>query len=376
MSKQVPEDFGFTDDHDLLRKTARRFLKEKCPIGEIRRLADDDLGYDPAVWREQVEMGWVDPELDHLSTALLLEEMGRRLCPTPLFSSLVAALAIERTGSEEHKKRWLPRITSGEVLAALATTETDASWEAESVHARAEARDGGYALYGEKTHVLWGQRAGLLVAPFSLDDARALFALELPCPGVRVEPEVPVDATRRTARIAFDGARVEAENRLGDDGVDALREIHLRAAALLAAEMVGAAEAVLAMTRDYALERVQFGRPIGAFQAVKHPLVDMMISIEKARSLVYAAASAFDSGADEAETLARMAKAAAGDALSYAADRGVQLHGGFGFTWDCDVHFYFKRAMWSSATLGDARHHRRHLAERLQDLGAAEEETT
>ena len=227
-------------------------------------------------------------------------------------------------------------------------------------------------LRGRKTHVLAGSQASLLVAPFRLPDgAVSLFAVEAPTAGIAVEAEVGVDPTRRCARITFDGARVGPDARLardggdGGDGATALRDTQIRGFAALAAEMIGAAEATLAMTRDYAATRRQFDRPIGAFQAVKHPLVDMMIGVEMARTHACAAAAALDHDPERAETPARMAKALASDVLASATGRAVQLHGGYGFTWDADVHLYVKRALGARALLGDGVHHRRHLARAL-----------
>jgi alkylation response protein AidB-like acyl-CoA dehydrogenase len=204
-----------------------------------------------------------------------------------------------------------------------------------------------------------------LVAPFRAGDEVALFAVELPTDRVTVTDEVCVDTTRRTSRIAFDGARVPASARLAGAGIEQWRALFIKGYAMLAAEMVGGAERVLGITRDYAIERIQFNRPIGSFQAVKHPIVNVMLAIEAARSHTAAAAAVLDTAPKQAEVPARMAKAAATDTYSFACGRGIQLHGGFGFTYDCDVHFYFKRAMWSAATLGDALHHRRALAATL-----------
>jgi alkylation response protein AidB-like acyl-CoA dehydrogenase len=196
-----------------------------------------------------------------------------------------------------------------------------------------------------------------------------LFVLDLPNPGASVEREVCVDTTRRTARLHLDAARVPAEARLSRGNIEALGAVATAGRALIAAEMVGAAEAVLEQTRRYACERQQFGRAIGSFQAVKHPIVDMMVGVELARSLALASATLLDRGPNAADTSARMAKALASDVFANAVKKGVQLHGGFGFTWDCDVHLFFKRMLWSRGTLGDAGHHRRHLANRL--LGPA-----
>ncbi len=380
MRYDIPSDFGFTPEHDLLRDSARRFLAERCPASELRRLCEDPLGHDPKLWKELAELGWVGlvlPEehggagLGHLHLVLLLEEMGRVLLPAPFFGCLLAGIAIREGASGAQRARWLPAIASGATLATLAFSEPTPSWEPDAVEASAERADGGFVLRGRKTHVEAAATAGLLVAPFrELDGGVALFAVELPARGVTVGNEVGVDPTRRSMRVDFDGVRVSAEARLAGDGLRAMRAVFLRGWAGLAAEMVGGAEAVLEMTRRYAVERKQFDRPIGSFQAVKYPLVDTLVGVELARTHVLAAAAALDRAPESAEVPARMAKALASEVYPLAARKGVQLHGGYGFTLDCDVHLYFKRALASRGTLGDAPHHRRHLAgSLLRDVG-------
>jgi alkylation response protein AidB-like acyl-CoA dehydrogenase len=241
------------------------------------------------------------------------------------------------------------------------------SWDPSPVSARAEPRDTGYVLSGEKTHVIAGSVANLVIAPFSIGGEIALFAIDLSLPGVTAIAERSIDPSRPTARLVFENAPIDRASRLDRSEYASLAWLHQVGWTLSAAELLGSAEAVLGTTRDYALERIQFDRPIGAFQAVKHPLVDVMISVEMARSLVVGAAAAVHAGSPDAERAARMAKAATTDALLFACDRGIQLHGGFGFTWDCDVHFYYKRALWGAATLGDGRHHRHHLARALEE---------
>ena len=367
----IADDFGVTADHDLLRKTARRFLQEKCPLTEVRRLVDDPRGFDPALYREMADLGWVGlgvddahggAGMDSLALALLLEETGRCLLPAPLSSSILAATALTRAGTDA-AHRLLPALADGSRIGTVALTEPGGSWNPADVATSARRDGDDWRLDGDKTHVAWAADADVIIAAARDGADLGLFAVDRAADGVTVAPEIGVDSTRRGARVTFAGApatRLDA-----GDGAAAWADILLRGAALLAAEMVGAAQAILERTRDYAIERVQFGRPIGSFQAVKHPIVDVMIATEKARSLAYGAAAALDTAPESAEQLARAAKAAAEEALSYAADRGVQLHGGFGFTWDCDAHFYMKRALWSAATLGDARHHRRRLAEVL-----------
>jgi alkylation response protein AidB-like acyl-CoA dehydrogenase len=372
---QIPADFGFTEEHEVLRQSARRFLEERCAISEVRRLAESPHGNDPALWKEIAQLGWLGlvlPEarggagLGHLHLALLLEETGRRLLPAPVFAALLAGFALEAAGSAAQRARLEPALASGDLVATFALCDAGGGWEAPEIEATAEARDGGFALRGVKPFVIAGAEAGLVIAPFrERSGDLALFAVDLPTRGVRVESEIGVDPTRRSARLVFEDALVSASSRLESPGAEALHRVHVRGFAALAAEMVGGAESTLQMTRDYAIARKQFDRQIGAFQAVKHPIVDAMIGVELARTHVLAAAAALDHAPDSAEVPARMAKAIASEVYPAAVRKAVQLHGGYGFTWDCDAHFYFKRALWSRAMLGDGAHHRWFLAGEL-----------
>ena len=359
----VPDRLGFSDEHELARQAARRFLSERCPMTEVRRLAEDPLGHDPALHRETASLGWIGlsaseasggSALDHLHLGLLLEEMGRVLWPAPFLASVLALATLEELGAA----KWAQAVAGGELVATLALEGDDGD-------VRAVAAPGGFALTGKKAHVLSGGAAGLVLVPAREESGKtSLFAVELPAPGVTVEAQTGVDTTRRSARLVFSDARVPAAQRLAENA-DALGHARIRAMALSACEMVGAAESVLERTRLYAIERQQFGRAIGSFQAVKHPIVNMMMGIELARSLALSAASLLDQGPTAAEPTARMAKAMAGDVLSECVKKGVQLHGGFGFTWDCDVHFFFKRALASRAAFGDSTEHRKELARQL-----------
>lgn len=369
---EVPSDFGFSEEHALLRGEARRFLEERLPAAEVRRQVDAGVRFDRGLWKEIAQLGWLGLVLSErfggaglgwLHLEILLEEMGRRLVPGPFLGSLLAGIAIERGGDEAQRARWLPAIASGETIATFALVEPGGAFEGDAIGATADPTADGWVLRGRKTHVVGGADAGLVVAAFREPSGRvALFAVELPAAGVSVEEEVSIDPTRPTARIGFDGVRVGRDARLAGDGAAALADTLVRGCAALAAEQVGGAESVLQLTRNYAINRKQFDRPIGFFQAVKHPIVDMMCGIELARSLACGAAAALDAASPTAEVHARMAKSLAGDVYAQAVRKGVQLHGGYGFTWDCDVHFYFRRAMWSRPMLGDAIHHRRWLA--------------
>jgi alkylation response protein AidB-like acyl-CoA dehydrogenase len=385
LSSRLPDQLAWTGDHDLLRVTARRLLAERCPIAEVRRLTGDPAGFDRGLWRELAELGWTGlhlPErvggagLDHLSMALLLEESGRALYPGPLLATALGGLAIARAGAPSQASRLLPDIAAGRTIATIALVEGASSWQLDAVSATAEPVEDGYRLRGEKVHVPWAQAADLLIAPVRWEGGIALFAVPLAGEGIEVEAEVPLDPTRRIARVRFDGATVPADARLlGAAGGALLSDLLAPALAYLAAEMAGAAAAALDMTCAYARERVQFDRPIGAFQAVKHPLVDVLIAVERARSLALGAAAALDHAPDHALRAARMAKVAAEEALLFASDRAVQLHGGFGFTWDCDAHLYYKRALASAATWGDALHHRRALVGDLRRAAGVAAET-
>ena len=331
------------EEHALLRTEARRWLDERFPIARVRALADGDSGEDPADWRELAELGWLGlcvPEkhggagLGAVHLAVVLEETGRRLLPSPLLASTLAALAIVQSASEAQKARWLPALAAGESRFALATG---------------------------RRHVWGALLADRFVArigdDFALVEAR----------DARVEPEIVLDRTRRSGRLERVGA--DAGAKLPATADELLARLTPWACVALAAEMAGGADALLAMTSAYAATREQFGKPIGSFQAVKHPLVNVLMGVEGLRSLVYAAATALDAGDPDAETLGRMAKAKACDVYVFAASRAVQLHGGFGFTLDCDAHLYLKRAQTTRPTFGDAMHQRSWLAEKL--LGPA-----
>jgi alkylation response protein AidB-like acyl-CoA dehydrogenase len=376
----------FGDEHALLRQTARRFVTESCAISEVRRFVGSGQNFHEPLARAMADQGWLGmliPEahqgagMDHRTLAVVLEETGRQLVPAPLIMPVLAAQVIARAGSESQKQRWLPAMAAGDIRATVALCEPGGSFEPDAVSTRVSARAGnsGYILSGVKNHVLFGAGAQVMLAPALLDDgALGLFLIEMGLPGVRVEPEIGVDPTRPMARVSLDRVELPEDARLVQGFLAEWRALYTSGYALLAAESIGAAQAVLMATRDYANERVQFDRPIGAFQAVKHPLVNVLIALENARSLCAGAMAAIDAvgvgdtgAAGAAEIPARMAKVAADQALNLAVDRGVQLHGGYGFTWDCDMHFYFKRALHNAATLGDPVHHRRHLAAHLLD---------
>ncbi|HVO24515.1 MAG TPA: acyl-CoA dehydrogenase family protein [Candidatus Margulisiibacteriota bacterium] len=360
----------YDEEHVLLREQARRWFAERSPIAAVRRLSDDSRGDDPQLWRELAQLGWlglVVPEahggsgLGFTHLAVLLEEAGRQLLPSPLLPTALAALVIERGGSDAQRARLLPRMAAGELLVSLAQVEPDGGWQAQDTRTvRAQGR-----LSGEKHHVWAAPTAALFIVPFRQDGTVRLAVVDARAEGVTVVPEHGLDRTRRSGRLVMQNVAVADDAIFPIAAEDVFAHLLPRACAALAAEMAGGADALLAMTAAYAATRVQFGRPIGSFQAIKHPLVNVLIALEHGRSLVYAAATALDAEAPDAELLARMAKAQLSETYMFAAARAVQSHGGFGFTVDCDVHFYFKRAYSSRPAFGDAMHHRRWIADRL-----------
>jgi alkylation response protein AidB-like acyl-CoA dehydrogenase len=364
----------FDEEHALLRDEARRWLAQRVTPAELRRLARDARGDDPAWWAELGELGWtglVVPEkcggagFGAVHLAVIAEETGRRLLPSPLLATLLAAKLIELAGSDAQRERFLPRIAGGDAIATVAHVEPAGAWDARATRCTLS----GARVRGEKVHVWAASRAALLVVPARDPASGALrvVVVEAGTRGLQLETESVLDPSRRQGRVRFDDVECEP---LAGDGEPAWDAWCAWAQTALAAEMAGGADAALAMTAAYAQTRVQFDRPIGAFQAIKHPLVSVLIATEQLRSLVYAAASALDAGEPAAALLARMAKAAASEAYPHACSRAVQFHGGYGFTEDCDAHLYLRRALASRPAFGDAREHRAAIARALLDAGA------
>ncbi len=363
-----------SEEQDELRRTVRRFLEEKSPVTEVRRLMETREGYEPSVWKQlSQELGLPGvhvPEayggqgLGFAELGIVLEEMGRALLCAPYFSSVVlAANAILNAGSESQKQELLPGIAAGETLATLAVAEPKGRWDAGGIALEARPEGSGFRLHGEKSFVTDGASAQLLVVAARGPAGIGLFHLRADSESVERRPLTVVDPTRKLARLGFKGARAES---LGDPagGAAALSKTLDQAAAMLANEMVGGAQRLLDMTVEYAKTRVQFGRPIGSFQAIKHKCADMLMSLELARSSAYYAAGCADESPDELPAIASLAKAQCSDAYLELAAEAIQIHGGLGFTWEQDVHLYFKRAKASEVLLGDPTYHRELLARR------------
>ena len=373
--------FSFTDEQTEFRSILRRFLAEKSPSTEVRRLMETEAGYDEEVWRRlSQDLGLTAihiPEdyggqgFGFVELAIALEEMGRALLCAPYFSSIVlAATAIMNAGDEAQKRDLLPAIAAGDCRAALAFTEDNGRWDPAGVALTATPVDGGYQLDGVKSFVLDGHSADLLVVlarqPGSTGvDGLSFFTVPGQADGLSKRLLQSTDATRKLARLEFKGVPA---NLLGDAGGAAapLSRTLDQAAACLANEMVGGAEMLREQALDYAMMRVQFGRAIASFQTLKHKAADMLIDVELAKSAAYYAAAAAD-GDDDLPSMASLAKAGAGEAYMQTAIHAIQIHGGIGFTWDNDTHLWFKRAKSSQVFLGDASYHRELMLQRWQD---------
>ncbi|MCA3730261.1 MAG: acyl-CoA/acyl-ACP dehydrogenase [Phenylobacterium sp.] len=366
---------GFSEDQASLLEVATDFCQRRSPVATVRRLMEDEAGHDPAVWTELGDLGWLGvaiPEayggsgLGLAEVVPLVEQMGRRLMAGPFVSTTLVAQGLIAGGTEDQKREVLPRIAAGEA-AALALAELDTDWEADSIACTATRQaDGRLALSGLKVLVTDANAARRILASVRLDGAPALVLLtpeDLPAGALR--RETVIDETRRSFALTLDGVVLEAD-RLLDPGRAraALEHLHLAANLLAAADMVGGTQACIDYTLDYLRTRTQFGKVIGSYQALKHPIVEAYTRYEQARSHLYSAAHCFNEQGT-GEIAVRMAKAAADVAFSFAADRSIQFHGGFGFTWDCDAQLYRRRAIWHAAQFGDAAFHRKKLARLL-----------
>jgi alkylation response protein AidB-like acyl-CoA dehydrogenase len=371
--------FGFSEDQELLRNAAREFLARECPMPYVRRMMDDARGFEDTQWSKMAELGWLGlavPEahggagLGFVDLVVLLEEMGRVVLPGPFFSTaVVAAPTLAEAASPALQAEWLPKIAAGRARGTLALLERSARWDAAGIALEARPEGGGFRLSGTKLFVPDAHTADfLLVAartPGSAgSEGLSLLLVDAADPGVRTTPLQTMDQTRKLCEVDLRNVAVPRSRVVGDPGQGAviLDQVTSRARAGLAAEMCGGAARVLELCVEYAKVREQFGRPIGSFQAIQHKCANMLVEIESARSAAYYAAWTVGSSAPDAPLAAAMAKAYASDAYGHVAAEGIQIHGGIGFTWEHDMHIFFKRARGSAASFGDAATNREVVA--------------
>jgi len=365
----------FTEEQDEFRTSVRRFLEQKSSSADVRRLMETDEGYDPAVWQQMAGQlglqGLALPEeyggsgYGFIEQIAVLEEMGRALLCAPYFSSVVlAGTAVVQSGDDAANMDLLPGIADGSAIATLAWVENPAEWGTGSLSTTAKRAGGGYTIDGTKTLVLDGHTASLILVVARAGGGPSLFAVDASASGLTRRKLETLDLTRKVAALEFAATPARL---ISDEGAAAgILERTLRLAAVaLAAEQVGAAQKCLDMSVEYAKLRVQFGRPIGSFQAIKHKCADMLLEVESARSAAYYAAWAAADGSDELPLLASLAKAYCSDAFANAATESIQIHGGIGFTWEHDAHLYYRRAKSAEQFLGSPAEHRDLLAQQL-----------
>ncbi len=371
---KISTEIGITEAQIDLLDVAENFCLDHSPIEKVRALMEDDLGYDPEVWKQIGELGWlavaIPEDYDGVGLSLtevvpIAEQMGRYLLNSPFISTTLAAQALIMGGTDAQKKSYLPQIVAGKA-ATLALSESNGDWDLNNIDAKATKDGNGYVLSGTKTFVMDLTSAELVVISVKLDDAVRLVALrgdQISQHAVRRERII--DEVKRSYELTLDGISVSLDQFMNENATKAtLGHIHLAANLLGSAELCGACKSTIDYTVEYLKTRRQFGKLIGSYQALKHPTVDAFVGYEKARSLLYAAAFCFDRQG-EGEVATRMAKARADQALSFAADRAIQFHGGFGFTYDCDAQLYRRCALFHASQYGDAAYHKRKLADLL-----------
>ncbi len=367
--------FAFSEEQDELRASVRRFLEDKSPETEVRRLMATDEGYDPAVWAQMAEQLGLQsltiPEefggagFGYVELIVVLEEMGAALLCAPFFSTVaLAANALLTSGDDEAKRAYLPGIASGETIATLAFTEDSGRWEPDAVTLSASPSGDGWVLDGHKSFVIDGATANLVLVVGRTPAGLSLFAVDGDATGLTRKSLATMDQTRKQARLEFAStpARLVGADGGAEDGL--VKTLQLAVVAL-AAEQVGGAQRCLDSSVEYAKTRIQFGRPIGSFQAIKHKCADMLLEVESAKSAAYYAGWVAAEDSDELPVVSSLAKSYCSEAFFHAAAETIQIHGGIGFTWEHPAHLYFKRAKSSELLFGDPSYHRELLAQRI-----------
>ena len=374
-------DFDLSKPQKLLKDSAREFLARECKPERVRELMESATAHDERLWQLVAEQGWtglVVPEehgglgLGLVELAVVAEEMGRACLPGAFLSTLAAAALIERAGSPAQRAKYLEPMATGERRATVALLEESASWDAGAVRLAATRDGDDFTLNGTKLFVPDAAVADLIICVARDGEGGAGLALvpvERGAAGVSVKPMPSMDGTRKVYEVSFAGVSVPQADALGADG-DARGALHRAlevATVALCAEMVGGMQWVLDTTVEYAKTRQQFGRAIGSFQAVQHHCADMLLLTESARSAAYYAAWALTNGDAAASGAVAIAKAYCSDAFREVGNRGVQVHGGIGFTWEHDLQLYYKRSKSSETLFGDATFQRERLARLVID---------
>ena len=372
---------SFSDEQAMLLDSATNFCRAKSSIQAVRSALLTDQGFDVAVWREMVALGWAGiaiPEahggsgLTLAEAATICEPMGRHLLSTPFAGTQCLIQGLLAGASSAQQAAWLPGLNQG-AIGTVALFESDGNWQLDDIETRAVLQGDAIQLSGAKTLVCDAAVAEMMLVSVALDGAPALVLVRASdLQAQRIQREVVIDETRRSYRVDLTGVSVPATALIrGEAARLALSAVRHAALLLATAEAAGGIAGVLDVVVDYLNLRTAFGRKIGAYQSLKHPAAEILIGLERSRSHLYHAATLLAAGED-AEIALRMAKAESGDSFVFAGDRAVQFHGGFGFTYECDAQLYLRRALWLQFSYGDAAHHRRRLADLLLPVGATQ----
>jgi alkylation response protein AidB-like acyl-CoA dehydrogenase len=374
--------FELDEEQIMLKTAARDFLDKECPKSMVRDMMEDEKGYSPELWKTMADLGWMGltfPEeyggtgSSFLDLAVLVEECGRALLPAPFLSTVVlAGHPILAAGNEQQKQQFLPKIVSGEMIMTLAFMEESASLEASDVTVTAKPSGDNYIINGAKLFVPEAHIADYLLCvtrtgnSSDSEEGITLFLVDATSEGIQTEV-LKTMTGEKLCEVIFNNVSVPGQNMLGelDRGWPVMKRLMDEAAVATCAWMIGGSRWVLETSIEYAKERIAFGRPIGSFQAIQHKLADMALEVEGATSIMYYAAWAISENDPDIALAASMAKAWCNETYKHATYDGIQIHGGIGFTWDHDMHLYFKRAKAAEVAFGDVSYHRERVAQIL-----------
>jgi len=374
-------DLGLDEQQEMLKNFARDFLEKECPESLVREMEEDEKGYSPELWQKMAQQGWMGliiPEeyngtgMNVCELVVLLEEFGRALVPGPFISTVVlGGVPIMEAGTEEQKQQFLPKIASGELIMTLALTEPSAKWTADGVQLEAKKAGNEYVVNGTKLFVQDAHVSGHMIVAArtggSGEDGITLFIVDSKSPGIKFEVLKTIAADKQ-CEITFDNVKVPSSSMLGGEGqgwpiIEKTKDVATVAAC---AYLVGLSQMDFDVTLNYAKERVQFGRPIGSFQAIQHKLADAVIDVDGSRFITYKAAWSLQEGEPDADLMISMAKAWTSDASRRVVAHGQQIHGGIGFTKEYKIQLYFRRQKWMELMWGDADYHRELVAQKLE----------
>jgi len=374
-------DFALSEEQEMLRNSSRDFLVKECPKTMVRQMEEDNTGYSPKLWKDIAELGWMGlayPEayggsgMTFLDLAVLIEELGRAIVPAPFMNTVVyCGMPILLAGTDEQKKEFLSKIAKGEMIMSLALTEPSASWKPDGVEAKATAEGDHFLISGTKLFIQDAHIASYLLVAARTKESKnkaegiTLFLVDAQSPGIKLTP-LKTMGTDKQFEVVFDKVKVPKKNILGklDQGWELIEKMLPYGILAQCAWMVGGSQQVLEMTTNYAKERVQFGKPIGSFQAIQHKCANMVTDVDGARFIAYEAAWKLSEGLPCAMEVS-MAKAWVSEAYRRTCSEGHQIHGGIGFIKDHDMQLYYRRAKASELAFGDADYHREIVAQQI-----------